>query len=286
MPTLSLLHILAFVLGGLARLGRRLRRLPRPEAGLDAAVGPVGAFEPVDLLEAGPRTRVVARARRAAWFGAGLAAGAAAWVAGETAWGSGGLSPPPPPRPALPPLRVQVDGGVARPGVYELSPGARVEDALRAAGGPTDRADAGDLNLVARLSDGQRLTVGRRSPSPAETTPAAGATDAAGAARPPRPPPERTPRPAASSAPTAARPSRRTPTLPPAAPRPHLDPPDAAPAGQAAPPPGTPPPSDATPHAQVAPPGPPSLAEADGPHPPPGPPSLAVTDSPGPPTGS
>jgi SLBB domain len=102
---------------------------------------------------------------RLAWFGAGLSAGAAAWLAGEVALGPllGG-HPPPPPRPTPPPVRVQVDGAVQRPGVYDLTPGARVEDALRAAGGLAEDGDPGELNLVARVADGQRIAVPVRAP--------------------------------------------------------------------------------------------------------------------------
>src|SRR5437763_15893620 len=113
----------------------------------------------------------LARAGRLAWFGAGLAVGAAVWLLGEVALAgpplAGGLGTPLP-RPTPSPLRVQVDGGVTQPGVYELSPGARVEDALRAAGGVTERGDVGDLNLVARVNDGQRLSI-RQHPPPSSS---------------------------------------------------------------------------------------------------------------------
>ena len=110
--------------------------------------------------------------QRVAWFGAGASAGIAAWLAGEVALAPVlGGHPSPPPRPSPPPVRVQVDGAVDRPGVYELAQGARVEDALRAAGGVlADRADPSDLNLVARLSDGQRITVPGRGPPEAPAT--------------------------------------------------------------------------------------------------------------------
>ena len=111
--------------------------------------------------------------QRLAWFGAGLSAGVAAWLAGEVALGplvSG--HPTAPPRPSPAPVRIQVDGAVERPGVYELPQGARVEDALRAAGGVAERADTSDLNLVARLADGQRIVVPGRTPPDVSGTPA------------------------------------------------------------------------------------------------------------------
>lgn len=64
---------------------------------------------------------------------------------------------PTPERPAA--AIVHVAGAVATPGVYELDDGARVDDAVRAAGGPIGDADLDGLNLAARLVDGQRVYV-------------------------------------------------------------------------------------------------------------------------------
>ena len=52
-----------------------------------------------------------------------------------------------------PPIVVYVSGAVAHPGVYALSPGARVADALAAAGGATDGADLTQVNLARRVRD-------------------------------------------------------------------------------------------------------------------------------------
>ena len=65
---------------------------------------------------------------------------------------------------------VQVVGAVRRPGVYRLPAGRRVDDAVRAAGGATRRADLAGVNLAAKVSDGQQIIV-----------PAAGAAGAVGA---------------------------------------------------------------------------------------------------------
>lgn len=54
-------------------------------------------------------------------------------------------------------IRVYVCGAVARPGVVELPPGSRVEDALRAAGGFGPGAAREALNLADWASDGQML---------------------------------------------------------------------------------------------------------------------------------
>ena len=54
---------------------------------------------------------------------------------------------------------VDAAGSVARPGLYRLPPGARVNDLIRAAGGLRPGADPDRLNLAAPLADGQRLYV-------------------------------------------------------------------------------------------------------------------------------
>jgi competence protein ComEA len=68
------------------------------------------------------------------------------------------------------PLRVHVSGAVQRPGVYELSPGSIVEQAIQAAGGSLPSADLESLNLAAALEDGQQVVV----PLPGEDPPPTG----------------------------------------------------------------------------------------------------------------
>ncbi len=63
------------------------------------------------------------------------------------------------------PVKVYVSGAVARPGVYELSGADRVEDAIRAAGGPTPEADLERINLAVRLRDEMQVHVPRRAPA-------------------------------------------------------------------------------------------------------------------------
>ncbi len=55
---------------------------------------------------------------------------------------------------------VSVQGLVRRSGLFRLDRGARVADALDAAGGPADGADLLSLNLAQRLSDGDQVLVG------------------------------------------------------------------------------------------------------------------------------
>ncbi len=54
---------------------------------------------------------------------------------------------------------VHVAGGVVHPGVYSLPEGARVIDAVQAAGGFAPAALADSVNLAARVADGQRVYV-------------------------------------------------------------------------------------------------------------------------------
>jgi competence protein ComEA len=67
---------------------------------------------------------------------------------------------------------VHVAGAVLRPGLYRLRTGARVADALEAAGGLTPEADVDRLNLAAPVADGTRVYVvrrGEREPPPVGT---------------------------------------------------------------------------------------------------------------------
>ena len=54
---------------------------------------------------------------------------------------------------------VDVAGAVQRPGVYRLPAGARVTDAVERAGGGTGRALLDQINLAARVADGQQIVV-------------------------------------------------------------------------------------------------------------------------------
>lgn len=56
-------------------------------------------------------------------------------------------------------LVVYVCGAVSEPGVYELSFGSRINDAVIAAGGFSDEADTTYVNLAAEISDGAKLRI-------------------------------------------------------------------------------------------------------------------------------
>jgi competence protein ComEA len=63
------------------------------------------------------------------------------------------------PAPTKAPVAVHVIGAVPRPGLYEFAEGARVQDAIDAAGGILAEGNVDALNLAALLEDGQRLVI-------------------------------------------------------------------------------------------------------------------------------
>ncbi|WP_203338069.1 ComEA family DNA-binding protein [Nocardioides limicola] len=74
-------------------------------------------------------------------------------------------------------LVIDVAGKVRRPGVVVLSPGARVIDAIDAAGGARKGVDLTPLNLARPLTDGEQVLVGVEAPAGAAgatTTPGGG----------------------------------------------------------------------------------------------------------------
>lgn len=71
---------------------------------------------------------------------------------------------------ARPRLTVDVAGKVARPGLRRLPAGARVADALAAAGGTLPGTDTSTLNLARPLTDGEQLLVGV-TPTPGAPVP-------------------------------------------------------------------------------------------------------------------
>lgn len=78
------------------------------------------------------------------------------------------------PAPSTSPTTIVVDvsGAVSRPGLLDLAAGARIGDAIAAAGGYAADADldaaAATLNLAQRLSDGEQIRVPRVGEAAAE----------------------------------------------------------------------------------------------------------------------
>jgi competence protein ComEA len=68
-------------------------------------------------------------------------------------------SPGPSTRPDQP-VVVSVVGLVHTPGLVTLAPGARIADALKAAGGSIDGADTSGLNMARQVDDGEQIVVG------------------------------------------------------------------------------------------------------------------------------
>jgi len=127
--------------------------------------------------------------RAAAVLAAALVLGAA--VAGVGVWRGRPVAEPAPaalpavsvtpaastsPTAAAGELVVSVAGQVVRPGLVRLRPGARVSDAVAAAGGPLPGTDLTSVNLARRLTDGEHVVIGPAAPGVA----AAPAGDAAG----------------------------------------------------------------------------------------------------------
>ena len=90
----------------------------------------------------------------------------------------------PEPSPSRQPLVVHVIGAVNNPGVVEVPEGSRVVTAIEAAGGVTDDANLGELNLAMPISDGVQIFVSSGSDSSEVRTgkAAEGGTQAEGSA--------------------------------------------------------------------------------------------------------
>lgn len=95
-------------------------------------------------------------------------------------------------------LVVSIAGLVAAPGLVRLEPGARVADAIQAAGGPAPGTDLTGVNLARRLTDGEHVVVG-----PAASSVGVGSVGTGGAAAPAARQPAGAP-PAAAGAPAGS----------------------------------------------------------------------------------
>jgi competence protein ComEA len=121
----------------------------------------------------------------------GVVAAVVVLIAGFLAWQARPVAEPVP-APAIPSITassadgapptselvVAVAGKVKQPGLVRLPPGARISDALQAAGGAQEGVDVGMLNLARKVVDGELIVVGATSPP--DTADPAGASGAQG----------------------------------------------------------------------------------------------------------
>ena len=84
-------------------------------------------------------------------------------------------------------LVVDVAGEVRRPGVYRVPSGARVDEAVRQAGGITRHGESTAVNLAMPLHDGQQVVVPRRGAAAAVAPTAAPGDPAAAGGVPAQP---------------------------------------------------------------------------------------------------
>jgi competence protein ComEA len=89
------------------------------------------------------------------------------------------------------PVVVSVVGLVHTPGLVTLAPGARIADALQAAGGPVNGADTIGLNMARPVGDGEQIVVGLApvsgQPTALGSSVASGSTPVSGAPGPAAP---------------------------------------------------------------------------------------------------
>jgi len=155
---------------------------------------PLGALDP-RARRAAPRVRIAVGAAVVLFVGAvaiaavlsvasggGGAQGSIVPAEADPASSAGGLEVAT--GAAAAPLLVHVLGAVAAPGLVELAPGARVVDAVAAAGGFTPAADPAAVNLARPVVDGEQLVVLAvgQAPPPGSSTGAVGAAGGSGAA--------------------------------------------------------------------------------------------------------
>jgi len=74
---------------------------------------------------------------------------------------------------------VDVAGAVRRPGLYRLRSGARIDDAIVAAGGATAKAQLDAVNLAAPVADGEQVVVPSRGAGGAASPPTASSSPSA-----------------------------------------------------------------------------------------------------------
>ena len=68
------------------------------------------------------------------------------------------------------PLVIDIQGAVAKPGVYRVPAGSRVVDAIKKAGGVTKVGDPSDINQARLLNDGEQIYIYAKSGSTTSKT--------------------------------------------------------------------------------------------------------------------
>ena len=129
-----------------------------PESGQAQAGAKAGTSHAQSLRTGVAAASAQASARSPASRSGGGVAGPAS-SGGATASASGGSAAGGDGAAGSGQIVVDVDGAVARPSLYKLPPGSRVQAALAAAGGLSPQADAHRINRAAKLHDGQKLYV-------------------------------------------------------------------------------------------------------------------------------
>jgi len=149
----------------------------------------IATYAVLALVVAVLGVRFMQRQQPAAGVPAG-GGGAASAASGSS--GSAGTAAVRVSRPPAQASVVHVAGAVRRPGVYRLRAGARVQEAVRRAGGARRGANVNGINLAAKVVDGQQVVVPSRTPSGSGAPAAAGGpsegSGGAGAAAAPGPP--------------------------------------------------------------------------------------------------
>ncbi|GAA4017584.1 ComEA family DNA-binding protein [Allokutzneria multivorans] len=87
------------------------------------------------------------------------------WPGGVAAEPAPVVSPPVAPQQKTAQLVVSVVGRVGKPGLVSLPEGARIADAVQAAGGVLPDADPATVNFARKISDGEQIVVGLPAPS-------------------------------------------------------------------------------------------------------------------------
>lgn len=152
---------------------RAIRLVPsrRAVAGMALVVLVVGGFAGWRLLAGRPRSTPVSASGPTGVIGTPLAGGSSTGSSSGTSSGKGS---------AAGQVVVDVVGKVRHPGLIRLSAGARVDDAIRAAGGALPGTDLSGVNLARVLVDGEQIAVGTSGAVP-PSGPAGGSGASAGA---------------------------------------------------------------------------------------------------------